>query len=337
MEREELLTLLAKELPRFLREHPEARYELMGLLAEVFARRDEFQEILSAIREVAQRQEEHSRILEAQGRILNEHTETLREHTKTLEEFGRTLQEHTRILNEHTETLREHTKTLEEFGRTLQEHTRILNEHTETLREHTKTLEEFGRTLQEHSRTLEEFGRILQEHSRILDEHTQTLREHSRVLQEHSQAIERHGRVLERLVEQQQRLTEEVMRVGRTLSALGARWGYLAEDAFRQGMEAIVADWLGMTVTKWRYWDEAGIVFGRPAWVEVDVVIHDDRHILVQISSSATRGEVAAFYRIGQLYEQVHQVKPRLLLVTVFLDERAKELAQQLGVEVRTA
>jgi hypothetical protein len=300
---------LAKELPRFLREHPEARYELMGLLAEVFARRDEFQEILSAIREVAQRQEEHSRILEAQGRILNEHTETLREHTKTLEEFGRTLQEHSRILNEHTETLREHTKTLEEFGR----------------------------TLQEHSRTLEEFGRILQEHSRILDEHTQTLREHSRVLQEHSQAIERHGRVLERLVEQQQRLTEEVMRVGRTLSALGARWGYLAEDAFRQGMEAIVADWLGMTVTKWRYWDEAGIVFGRPAWVEVDVVIHDDRHILVQISSSATRGEVAAFYRIGQLYEQVHQVKPRLLLVTVFLDERAKELAQQLGVEVRTA
>ncbi|MDT7898744.1 MAG: DUF3782 domain-containing protein, partial [Armatimonadota bacterium] len=251
--------------------------------------------------------------------------------------FGRTLQEHTRILNEHTETLREHTKTLEEFGRTLQEHTRILNEHTETLREHTKTLEEFGRTLQEHSRTLEEFGRILQEHSRILDEHTQTLREHSRVLQEHSQAIERHGRVLERLVEQQQRLTEEVMRVGRTLSALGARWGYLAEDAFRQGMEAIVADWLGMTVTKWRYWDEAGIVFGRPAWVEVDVVIHDDRHILVQISSSATRGEVAAFYRIGQLYEQVHHVKPRLLLVTVFLDDRAKELAQQLGVEVRTA
>jgi hypothetical protein len=232
MEREELLSFLAKELPRFLREHPEARYELMGLLAEVFARRDEFQEILAAIREVAQRQEEHSRVLE-------------------------------------------------EFGRTLQEHTRILNEH--------------------------------------------------------SQAIERHGRVLERLVEQQQRLTEEVARVGRTLSALGARWGYLAEDAFRQGMEAIVADWLGMTVTKWRYWDEAGIVFGRPAWVEVDVVIHDDRHILVQISSSATRGEVAAFYRIGQLYEQVHQVKPRLLLVTVFLDERAKELAQQLGIEVRTA
>jgi hypothetical protein len=309
MEREELLSFLAKELPRFLREHPEARYELMGLLAEVFARRNEFQEILSAIREVAQRQEEHSRILEAQGRILNEHTETLREHTKTLEKFGRTLQEHSCILNEHTETLREHTKTLEKFGR----------------------------TLQEHSRTLEEFGRILQEHSRILDEHTQTLREHSRVLQEHSQAIERHGRVLERLVEQQQRLTEEVMRVGRTLSALGARRGYLAEDAFRQGMEAIVADWLGMTVTKCRYWDEAGIVFGRPAWVEVDVVIHDDRHILVQISSSATRGEVAAFYRIGQLYEQVHQVKPRLLLVTVFLDERAKELAQQLGVEVRTA
>jgi hypothetical protein len=246
MEREELLALMVKELPRLLQEHPEARYQLIGILAEVFARRDEFQEILSSIREIIQRQEEHSRILQ---------------------------------------------------------------EHTLTLREHSRILEEHTRTLQEHSRTIER-------HSQILQEHTSAIRS---------------------LIEQQQRLTEEVAKMGRTLSAVGARWGYLAEEAFRQGLEAIVAERLGLKVEKWRWWDEEGFVFGRPDWIEVDVAIHDDEHILVQISSSATRGEIAAFYRIGQLYERLKGVKPHLLFVAVFLDERAKELAQKLGIEVRTA
>jgi hypothetical protein len=246
MERKELLALMVKELPRLLQEHPEARYQLIGILAEVFARRDEFQEILSSIREIIQRQEEHSRILQ---------------------------------------------------------------EHTLTLREHSRILEEHTRTLQEHSRTIER-------HSQILQEHTSAIRS---------------------LIEQQQRLTEEVAKMGRTLSAVGARWGYLAEEAFRQGLEAVVAERLGLKVEKWRWWDEEGFVFGRPDWIEVDVAIHDDEHILVQISSSATRGEIAAFYRIGQLYERLKGVKPHLLFVAVFLDERAKELAQKLGIEVRTA
>jgi len=168
---EELLSFLAKELPRFLREHPEARYELMGLVAEVFARRDEFQEILSLLREVIQRQEEHSHVP----------------------------------------------------------------------------------------------------------------RNHSFVLEEHTSAIRR-------LMEQQQRLMEEVVRMGRTLSAVGARWGYLAEEAFREGLVAIVKEQLGWKVEKWRHWDEEGFVFGHPDWVEADVAIHDGKHILIQVVASATRG-----------------------------------------------
>jgi hypothetical protein len=281
MEREDLLALMVKELPRLLQEHPEARYQLIGILAEVFARRDEFQEILSSIREIIQRQEEHSR-------ILQEHTLTLREHSRILEEHTRTLQEHSRII-------------------------------------------------QEHSRTIERHSQILQEQSRTIERHSQILQEHSRTIERHSQILQEHTSAIRSLIEQQQRLTEEVAKMGRTLSAVGARWGYLAEEAFRQGLEAIVAERLGLKVEKWRWWDEEGFVFGRPDWIEVDVAIHDDEHILVQISSSATRGEIAAFYRIGQLYERLKGVKPHLLFVAVFLDERAKELAQKLGIEVRTA
>jgi hypothetical protein len=288
MEREELLALMLKELPRLIQEHPEVRYQLIGILAEVFARRDEFQEILSSIREIIQRQEEHSRILQ-----------------------------------EHTHTL--------------QEHSRIIQEHTHTLREHSRILEEHTRTLQEQTRTLQEHSRILQEHSRTIERHSQILQEHSHTIQRQTQVLEEHTNAIRSLIEQQQRLTEEVAKMGRTLSAVGARWGYLAEEAFRQGLEAIVSEQLGLKVEKWRWWDEEGFVFGRPDWIEVDVAIHDEKHILVQIASSATRGEVAAFFRIGQLYERLKGVKPHLLFVAVFLDERAKELAQKLGIEVRTA
>jgi len=294
--------LMLKELPRLIQEHPEVRYQLIGILAEVFARRDEFQEILSSIREIIQRQEEHSRILQ--------------EHT-------RTLQEHSRIIQEHTHTLREHS--------------RILEEHTRTLQEQTRTLQEHSRILQEHSRTIERHSQILQEHSRTIERHSQILQEHSHTIQRQTQILEEHTNAIRSLIEQQQRLTEEVAKMGRTLSAVGARWGYLAEEAFRQGLEAIVSEQLGLKVEKWRWWDEEGFVFGRPDWIEVDVAIHDEKHILVQIASSATRGEVAAFFRIGQLYERLKGVKPHLLFVAVFLDERAKELAQKLGIEVRTA
>ncbi len=260
MEQEELLALMVKELPRLLQEHPEARYQIIGILAEVFARRDEFWEILSSIREIIQRQEEQNRILEEQTRTLQEQTQTLQEHSQ-----------------------------------------------------------------------------ILQEHSRTIERHSQILQEHSHTIQRQTQVLEEHTNAIRSLIEQQQRLTEEVVKMGRTLSAAGARWGYLAEEAFRQGLEAIAAEQLGLKVEKWRWWDEEGFVFGRPDWIEVDVAIHDEKHILVQISSSATRGEIAAFYRIGQLYERLKGVKPHLLFVAVFLDERVKELAQNLGIEVRTA
>ena len=330
MEREELLALMAKELPRLLQEHPEARYQLIGILAEVFARRDEFQEILASIREIIQRQEEHSR-------ILQEHTRTLREHSHTLEEHTRTLREHSRILEEHTRTLQEHTRIIQEHSRTIERHTQILQEQSQAIQRHSQILEEHSRIIQEHSRTIERHSQILQEHSRTIERHSQILQEHSQTIQRQTQILEEHTNAIRSLIEQQQRLTEEVVKMGRTLSAVGARWGYLAEEAFRQGLEAIVAEQLGLKVEKWRWWDEEGFVFGRPDWIEVDVAINDEKHILVQIASSATRGEVAAFYRIGQLYERLKGVKPHLLFVAVFLDERAKELAQKLGVEVRTA
>jgi hypothetical protein len=124
----------------------------------------------------------------------------------------------------------------------------------------------------------------------------------------------------------------------RRLIALGARWGVESEEAFREAMRGILEEILGTAeVGKWVYFDEGGEVFGRPARVEVDLLVRDDAHILVELKASASEGDVAKLWRVGNLYAKVTGVKPRLVLVSPFVEERALELAKELGVEVYTA
>lgn len=47
---ERFLELIRTALPRLLREHPEFRYEVAGILAEAFPTRQEFGEMLAEVR-----------------------------------------------------------------------------------------------------------------------------------------------------------------------------------------------------------------------------------------------------------------------------------------------
>jgi len=123
----------------------------------------------------------------------------------------------------------------------------------------------------------------------------------------------------------------------RRLMALGARWGIESEGAFRNAMRGVVEELLGVAkVEKWRCYDERGEVLGYPSWIEVDVTIKDQIHVLLEVKSSASGAEVSKLWRIGKLYERVVGVRPRLVLVTPFIDESGLEAAEKLGVEVYT-
>ncbi|KUO80559.1 MAG: hypothetical protein AT714_04645, partial [Vulcanisaeta sp. OSP_8] len=115
----------------------------------------------------------------------------------------------------------------------------------------------------------------------------------------------------------------------RRLMALGARWGVESEEAFRNAMKGIVEGILGVArVSKWVYFDKDGVVYGYPSQVDVDVVIKDSTHILVEVKSSVSRGDVSEFSRVGRLYEMVTGIKPRLVMVTPFIDDRGLEAAR---------
>ena len=176
-------------------------------------------------------------------------------------------------------------------------------------------------------RALQEQVVSLQEQMVALQKQVMTLQEQVVALQKqvahHSEVLTRHSISVERLA--------------RSIEALGARWGLLAEGAFREAMAKLVERYFGGSVRSWTYYDEDGFVFGHPSVIEVDMVIKDREHILVEIKSSVSRADVFELWRIGQLYERVRGIKPRLAIVSPFVREKAKKVAKELGIEVYTS
>jgi hypothetical protein len=197
--------------------------------------------------------------------------------------------------------------------------------------------EEFRQTRETHERQIQ----LLWEEVRQLREEVSLLREEVRETREtHDKAIaglweeirllrETYDRAIAEL---RQALERAVSRLERRMDAIGARFGLLAESAFREGMRGILQEHVGLRVVQWRHYDEQGIVHGFPSWVEADLLIRDDEHWLVEIKAHFSRADIAEFYRIGQLYQQVTGVAPRLIGIAPSLDERAKEWAQRFGI-----
>ena len=160
-------------------------------------------------------------------------------------------------------------------------------------------------------------------------------------LEEILKRLDRHEAELVRLREDMNKLREDMIRgfelVERHISALGARWGLMAEDAFREGLRVLLEKELGFRIERWRAYDETGMVFGYPSEVEVDVTVSDGKLILIEVSSHVRASDVLQFRRKAELYERVTGRKPdRLIIVTPYIDEKALEAARQLGVEAYT-
>jgi len=119
-----------------------------------------------------------------------------------------------------------------------------------------------------------------------------------------------------------------------TIGALGARWGLRSESAFRNGLRSILEDSFGVKVERYQDFDSDGKVFSRPDQVEMDVIIHNGTLILCEIKSSISWEEMYAFWRKKEFYEDRHGRKAdRVMVISPMVDERAKKVARDLGIE----
>ena len=121
-------------------------------------------------------------------------------------------------------------------------------------------------------------------------------------------------------------------RVDLKLGALGARWGILSEQATRNGLKEIFKRKMNVEVSNWSTYDEKGIVFGVPSRVEIDIVIKNTEHWLVEYKASVQRSDVAELVRKGTLYQEKEKITPILYIISPFVDPHAKNLADHLNV-----
>jgi len=193
-------------------------------------------------------------------------------------------------------------------------------------------LERFTR-LEERQSELEKWFKELAKRQQKLEERQQRLEERFIKLEERQQKLEER---FIRLEERQQKLEERIEELSRAVVTIGNRFGVLVESAFRSAISGILRRYFGADAKRWTYMDEDGIVYGYKALVEVDVVIKDDVHILIEVKSRADPGDVLELVRIGKLYKKVVGVKPRLAIVAGYVSKKTYEVAARNNVEIYT-
>lgn len=149
-------------------------------------------------------------------------------------------------------------------------------------------------------KSLQEQVRNLQ---KDVEEHTKVIKSLQEQVAKHIEILDRHSKILERLIAK--------------IEAISLRYGVSTEEAFREAVKYLVEDLLKIyKVDKWIYYDKDGFVFGYPSVIEVDLLVKDKEHILVEYKAQVDKADVAELFRIGQLYERVTGIKPRLLIVS---------------------
>ena len=152
-------------------------------------------------------------------------------------------------------------------------------------------------------------------------EHSKAIKSLQKQILEHSKAI--------------RALQEEIKRLGDKISALGARWGLIAEEIFRNALVKFVQDYFKVAEGKrWTYFDKEGKVFGYPTLIEIDIIVKDNIHHLIEVKSSVDPYDIWAFDRKCNFYRELNKVNVRKIIITCYAEDRAKETAKALGVEI---
>ena len=110
MEKREIEKIIIEELPRLLAQSPAFRHQLIGIMAEVFVRKDELKQVLDAIRLL---REDFNKRFEEHSKRLEEISLRLEEHSSYIAQLIKRQEEHSECINELMKRQDQGTKRLE--------------------------------------------------------------------------------------------------------------------------------------------------------------------------------------------------------------------------------
>ena len=311
---------LRRELLRLLREDEEFRYTVLGYLG--------LDEVIKSIKALQQQVADNTEAIRALQQQVAEHTEAIR----SLQEQVRALQEqvagHTEAIKALQQQVVEHTEAIRVLQRQVAEHTEAIRALQQQVAEHTKAIKVLQEQVAEHTKAIRALQQQVAEHTEVIRVLQEQVAKHTEAIKALQEQVAEHGKILERH-------TMALEDLGRKLVSLGVRWGVVAEESFREAMRRVLEERLGVaTVERWTYFDKEGRVFEYPALIELDVVVRDRVHHLIEVKSSVDAYDVWAFNRKCEFYRELKGVEVRKLIVTCYADDKAREVARSLGVEV---
>jgi hypothetical protein len=210
--------------------------------------------------------------------------------------------------------------------------------------ENQKTLKEHGDLIEEHRREWEEkWEENQKEQNRKWWENQKTLEEHGDLIKEQNRKWEEHRREWEEKWKENQKviqgLFEELKVMNRkhdqSIGALGTRWGLHTEASFCNGLAGILKDTFNVQVLHVTEFDDKGEVFDRPEQVELDLIVKNGILIICEIKSSISKPDMYIFEKKATFYEKLHGCKAnRKIVISPMVNDKAKDLAAKLGIEV---
>jgi hypothetical protein len=203
---------------------------------------------------------------------------------------------------------------------------------TKSIEETRKTMKEgFERQEKENERIWQNIEKIWQAIEELRKDMKEGFERQEKENQRIWQNIERIWQAIE---EDRKANQKHFKRLDRKLTALGARWGLMAEGTFRAGLKTIIED-LGYVVENVVFFDDEGYVFLKPSQIEIDIIIKDGRKTAVEIKSSVSEGDVITFERKVRLYEKKSNIKiDKKIILTPFANNKAIEIAKSLDIEI---
>ena len=199
----------------------------------------------------------------------------------------------------------------------------------EAILDNSRDIRELQKAVIEHSRAIKELQEVVVEHGKAIKALQETIIEHSNAIMELQKAVIEHSRAIKEL-------QGEMVGLRASIYAVGNRYGVVTEEAFRSAISYLVEDLLKeYKVERWVYYDSRGAVYGTSSTIEIDVLVRDKEHILIEYKAHVDKGDIGELERIAKLYEEAVGVKAKKVIVGASVTERAVELARTLGIEVR--
>jgi len=324
---EDVISILTRELPRLIIEHPEMRNKFIDMMSDVLVKKDDMVVWLSEMKilrqdfntEMKSLREEFQADMKALREEFQAEMKSLREEFQAeMKSLREEFQVDMNTLHEEFQT--EMKSLREEFHTEMKALREEFQASREEFHAEMKSLrEEFQASREEFHAEMKSLRKEFQASREEFHAEMKSLREE---FQTEMKALRKD-------------LQSELKALDNKVVGLGARWGIMSEEAFRSGLKGILADELGLKVEFYQGYDKEGYVFGRPDQVELDIVVKDGFLIVMEIRSSMSKGDVYTFQRKIEFYEKVHNVKvSRKIILSPFIDYRAVPAAQSLGMEM---